>query len=92
MIGIIPKNIGAFDPRLVHDLIHDNTDQWWIKVVRFSRNLSTLLYHIWSSGVSFIIGPDFKFEQWLVHHDKTTVLLTNFDQKKILYNLNLVHP
>ena len=82
MIGIIPKNIGAFDPRLVHDLVHDNTDQWWIKVVQISRFLSTLLNHDWSSGESFIVGPDLKFDPWLVHHNKTRILLTNFDQNK----------
>ena len=82
MIGIIPEIIGAFDPTLVHDLVHDNTDQWWIKVEANSCFLSTLLYHNWSSGVSFMVGPDLKFDPWLVHHDKTTILLTNFDQNK----------
>ena len=63
MIRIIPENIGAFDPTLVHDMFHDNTDQWWYNVAENSRFLSTLLFHNWSRGVSFIIGPDFKFDQ-----------------------------
>ena len=37
MIRILPENIGAFDPTLVHDLFHDNTDQWWYNVVKNSR-------------------------------------------------------
>ena len=38
MIGIIPQCIVAFDPQLVHDLAHDNTDQWWIKVDEIFEN------------------------------------------------------
>ena len=39
MIRIIPENIGAFDPTLVHDLFHDNTDQWWNNIEQNSRFL-----------------------------------------------------
>ena len=39
MIRIIPENIGAFDPTLVHDMFHDNTDQWWYNVAENSRFL-----------------------------------------------------
>ena len=39
MLRIIPENIGAFDPTLVHNLFHDNTDQWWNNVDKNSRFL-----------------------------------------------------
>ena len=91
MIGIIPEIIGAFDPTLVHDLVHDNTDQWWNNVAenfRFYRHFCTT-----TGPVGLVLSLDQISN--LINDWSTTIKLGFYWQllikTKILDNLNLVH-